>query len=678
MDADCSASSIVRLTNNSTTDNEPAWSPDGTQIAYSSFGTGNAEIFITNSDGTGTPTNLTNNPAQDISADWSPDGTQIAFTSNRAGNSEIFATNADGSGVPTNLTNNAGPDASPSYSPDGTQIAFSSSRTGDGEIFTMDADGSNQTNRTNIAGGDDGPSWSPDGTQIAFRSTRSGSFIWVMNANGSSQTMLPSGDNASGADWQPISGIVFQTDRGINSHKIYLMNIDGSNPTDILNDSTATSTDLQPSWSSDGTRIAFAANRSTGVGLGPHDAWTMNADGSNLTQLTFGGQFGLETAWSPDDSKIAYVVTTSPNQIRVINTDSTGQTQLTSSASGGSFSPTWSPDGSQIMFSTSRDGNSEIYIMDSNGASQTPVFTNPASDIHPNWCSVGNQIAFASDRFGDYEIFVMNADGTGQTRLTTATGTDFQPSWSDDCSQIAFTSNRDGNSEIYVMNADGTNQVNITNNSASDSAPDWFSPVVSVSPPTEQTISIEKDSFLKSGKPNTNEGANPRLRVRSSGKNRAVMAFDLTGVNVGSVTSATLVLTIAENANNWGQNDDRTVDAHPLIDTFTEGDGKIAEVTPQSERTRGSGPGVTWNCATDDEISNQSPNCILQWGGGNFGTATASPVIHLNGLTGEVSWDVTADVIAGTEEWLVKKTNELILDCASGPAAKTELLGPST
>ena len=257
--------------------------------------------------------------------------------------------------------------------------------------------------------------------------------------------------------------------------------------------------------------------------------------------------------------------------------------------------------------------------MDANGANQTRITTDAASDITPDWCSGGNQIAFASDRFGDNEIFVMNADGTGQTRLTTSTGNDFQPSWSDDCSQIAFTSNRDGNSEIYVMDADDTNQVNITNDPDSDSAPDWFGPSVSIPTPTEQTINVEKDSFMKSGKKNTNEGANPRLRIQSSGNNRTVAGFDLTGVDVGSVTSATLVLTIAENANNWGQNDDRTVDAHPLLETFTEGDGKIAEVTPQSERTRGSGPGVTWNCATDDEISNQSPNCVLQWGGGDFG-----------------------------------------------------------
>ena len=105
-----------------------------------------------NADGSG-QTNLTNNPATDVRPAWSPDGTRIAFGS-LGGNWEILVMNADGSGQ-TNLTNNPGLDWEPAWSPDGTRIVFTTDRgagTFSAEIFVMNADGSGQTNLTNNCG----------------------------------------------------------------------------------------------------------------------------------------------------------------------------------------------------------------------------------------------------------------------------------------------------------------------------------------------------------------------------------------------------------------------------------------------------------------------------------------------------------------------------------------------
>ena len=113
------------------------------------------EIFVMNPDGSG-QTNLTNNPARDFDPAWSPDGTKVAFSSFRGGNREIFVMNADGSGQ-TNVTNDACWDVDPAWSPDGTRIAFSTNRLGDNEIFVMNADGSGQTNLTNAPEEDDAP-----------------------------------------------------------------------------------------------------------------------------------------------------------------------------------------------------------------------------------------------------------------------------------------------------------------------------------------------------------------------------------------------------------------------------------------------------------------------------------------------------------------------------------------
>jgi hypothetical protein len=139
-----------------------------------------------NADGTG-QTNLTNNSALDGAASWSPDETQIAFTTNRDGNFEVYVMNADGSS-PTNLTNNSAFDGAASWSPDGSKIAFNTTRDGNSAIYVMNADGSSPTNLANNAGE---PAWSPDGTKIAFSSVRDGNFeIYVMNADGTGQTRI--------------------------------------------------------------------------------------------------------------------------------------------------------------------------------------------------------------------------------------------------------------------------------------------------------------------------------------------------------------------------------------------------------------------------------------------------------------------------------------------------------
>ena len=211
MNAD--GSNPVNLTNNPATapdlpviDNFPAWSPDGTKIAFRSTRDGDNAIFIMDADGSNV-TRLT----LGTQAAWSPDGTKIAYTSNGF---EIFVINADGLTSPANLTNNAAFDAAPSWSPDGTKIAFWSTRDGAGnglqnadiEIYVMNADGSSVTRLTNNSVRDDDPEWSPDGLKIAFTSARDGNNeVYVMNADGSNQVNLTNNAaNDKDPAWGPI------------------------------------------------------------------------------------------------------------------------------------------------------------------------------------------------------------------------------------------------------------------------------------------------------------------------------------------------------------------------------------------------------------------------------------------------------------------------------------------
>jgi Tol biopolymer transport system component len=207
------SSEAVRLTTAEGSDRTPAFSPAGGAVAFASardnLGGINAQgsnlryydLFVISSDGPVVKELFANDHFNHGPA-WSPDGSTIAFygEKNLGGIQvmQIFVMAADGSAKPTALTEDPVGASSPEWSPDSSRIAFTSLRHGQNadeswnrEIYVMDPDGENETRLTEHPAKDASPAWAPDGTSIAFSSDRAGNDdIYVMDTSGGEPVRL--------------------------------------------------------------------------------------------------------------------------------------------------------------------------------------------------------------------------------------------------------------------------------------------------------------------------------------------------------------------------------------------------------------------------------------------------------------------------------------------------------
>lgn len=268
---------------------------------------------------------------------------------------------------------------------------------------------------------------------------------------------------------------------------IFEMNPDGTRRTAVSSPLAPDWGDFFPTWSPDGTRIAFVRRSD----VDSSDILVITENGGRPLNLTRNNVDDDRPAWSPDGTKIAFSRSSHSEafppfmNIFVMTPSGTGQTNLTRDFANYSYntSPSWSPDGKRIAFETNRFRiGTEIAVMNADGSAVMNLSRSPRpfNDIWPAWSPDGTRIAFVRNvgiPLVASDVFVMNADGTNQRNLTkTPTREEGRPTWSPDGMRIAFPSGRleSGRSQLFVMNADGTGRRRISARPTSfDSDPAW-------------------------------------------------------------------------------------------------------------------------------------------------------------------------------------------------------------
>ncbi len=438
-------------------DEFPAWSPDGTQLAFSREAGGYRNIFIKDLE-TGDERQITHTRADNIQPAWSPDGASLLFVRanqphGRVGISDVFfGWNEDGDIWKMDLDTenevkfieNA---FHPSYSPDGNWIAVDASWAGSRRLWMVDDRGRNPRQiSTDVSEAvvHTAPKWSPDGSKIVFqhiegtkRDVRmidraSGRMTWITNDHfpNIQPFWSPGGDK-----------IYFSSYRGGGMNIWRIAAADGAGGSFTYEQmTTGAGQDLNVSLSPDGKQIAFSV-----LGINS-DLWLLPVSpetgrpAGEPRQLIETTREDSRGAWSPDGTMVAFNSDRTGDMNIWLHTLEDGSTRQLTTGPGGDYQPNWSPDGEWITFFSSRAGHLDIWSMDVATGTLRQLTDRSASDINPFFSPNGEHIAFYSDERGRSEPWVMKQDGSGIRPMASMYISGHFLRWSPDGKNVIFPS----------------------------------------------------------------------------------------------------------------------------------------------------------------------------------------------------------------------------------------------
>ena len=272
-----------------------------------------------------------------------------------------------------------------------------------------------------------------------------------------------------GGDGQARPDLLFVSTRD-GDYAIFEMNADGSaqqrlTPREV-GDVTSTGRlffQVNPAWSPDATRIAFASQRSSSF-----DVYVMNADGTGTRRLTSGKGNDSHPTWSPDGRRLVF---DRDGDIFAMNADGTDVTRI-SDVTAAEGEPSWSPDGKWIAYVRRTPGTAsrELWLMRPDGSRRRALTAQNATVATPAWSPDSSRVVFASNEGGEiYKLYTIGVDGKGLRSVAPTASDNFEPSWSPDGQTIAYF--EDG--AIWMVELGGGEPERITDSANNDSSPVW-------------------------------------------------------------------------------------------------------------------------------------------------------------------------------------------------------------